>query len=273
MEVLKIGIIAENTVEKKDLLGEFGLALWVEYNGRRFLFDTGQGLVLSHNLKKMRLHPNTLQGIILSHGHFDHCGGLMAIIEEYPHLQVYAHPGIFHEKVMRKRDRYIHTGVSFTEDDLTSVSLTLHTGPYELTKDMILTGSIPRREKVEERDFFIKDASGYRRDLVEDDQALIIKTAKGLVVVLGCTHAGLINTLDYVLELMGEDAIYGVIGGMHLHNKKEEELEKILESLSTYSIERLVPLHCSGSLASSMMRKEYPHSFKEASCGVVFKDF
>ncbi len=199
----------------------------------------------------------------------------MAFIEKYPHLQVYAHPGIFHEKVMRKKERYIHTGISFTENDLTmkGVPLTVHSNPYELTKDMILTGSIPRREKVEERDFFIKDASGYRRDPVEDDQALIIKTVKGLVVVLGCTHAGLINTLDYVLELMGEDAIYGVIGGMHLHNKKEEELERIIESLSTYSIERLVPLHCSGSLASSMMRKEYPNSFKEASCGVVFKDF
>lgn len=277
MDSLKIALVTENRVDKMGLLAEHGLALWIEYRGVKLLFDTGLGLALAHNLKKMRLDVTSLHGVVLSHGHLDHCGGMKYLLEKRSPLTVYTHPGIFHKKVIYAKGKYRETGVSFSREELEKkgAHFILQSKPYEIERDMILTGSIPRKrkEEVSNKDFFIEEEDGYRVDDVEDDQALVIKTEKGLVVILGCTHSGIINTLEYIVQLMGVEEIYGVIGGMHLLDKKKEELEEIIGRLSKYSIQRLIPLHCTGFLATALISRAFPDSFGEVSTGMVLKDF
>mgnify|MGYP006285889879 CR=1 FL=1 len=216
---MKIKILSDNTVYHDGLLAEHGLSIWFEYGNQRYLFDTGQGHVLNHNAKQMNIDFKKLEGVIISHDHDDHSGGLQELLQDRPELKVIAHPKIIkNHDIIKNRDP-IET-------------------PSELTENVWLTGEIPIKGKNFTKKKYKKAA--------ETENIIFIKSKKGLIVLTGCSHPGIINVLDYIHDITEGEKIYAVIGGMHLINKGKQELNEIISKMNEYHIEKMFPLHCTG---------------------------
>ena len=234
---LRITVLADNTARGVDLLGEHGLAFWIEADGRRILFDTGQGKVLRHNAERLEIPLDATEKVVISHGHFDHTGGLEDVLSAAGKIDLYLHPAALEAKYHRaKTPPHRSIGIAgFDEPALRgrTRSLTWTAEPTKLMEGVHVTGEIPRRNDFEDTGgpFFL-DPSCTRPDPLPDDQALYVETPAGIVVVLGCAHAGVVNTLDDVAELTGGGPIHAVLGGMHLVRATARRLEATVAAAS-----------------------------------------
>lgn len=261
-----IKIVVNNLVEQKELLAEHGLALWIAYNGNNYLFDTGQGLALIHNLRTMNLNIEDLDGVIISHGHYDHLGGLEELVKYKKNLKVFGHHENFKAKFVKRKDgQFKSSSTDFNKESLLAMGVNF-CDIKNLTKikdNLYLTGEVPRRNNFEDTggDFYDQKQGVFQKDLIIEDQSLIIDTVEGLIVVLGCSHAGIINILDYVQQQFEQRSIHTVIGGMHLVSASTKRLEQTLAELKKFNIKRLIPLHCTGYHATHVLKNHFPASF------------
>jgi len=271
---LRITVLAENTVRGADLLAEHGLALWIEADGHRILFDTGQGQVLRHNAMHLDIPLDRAEMVVISHGHFDHTGGLQATLETNEQASVCLHPAALEAKYAREKTPP-HRGIGIPRvhrQALRGIAQRLlwtH-DPTTLFDGVHLTGEIPRRNDFEDTGGpFYTDESCTEPDPLVDDQALYVETPAGLVVVLGCAHAGVVNTLDYISELTGRDQMYAVLGGMHLGRATRERLEATVAALKRYGVQQVGPAHCTGMRAARHLWSELPDRCSECVVGSV----
>lgn len=262
-QTLKITILADNTVAQPGLLAEHGLAFWVEAGARRLLFDTGQGLALRHNANALGIDLRTVDTAVLSHGHYDHCGGLEEVLAgAAAEVTVYAHPQArlpkYHRGVAGVRS------IGMPEPALAALArrglcFRPVVEPAEVCPGVCVTGAVPRRHTEEAGDEgFCLDPAGRRADPLVDDQALFIATDQGPVVLLGCAHAGLINTLDRIRDLTGGAPLRAVLGGLHLRAASRERLAWTLAALPPFSIPLFCPMHCTGMAATVALWAAFP---------------
>jgi 7,8-dihydropterin-6-yl-methyl-4-(beta-D-ribofuranosyl)aminobenzene 5'-phosphate synthase len=252
----KITTLVENTVGiggSRDLIGEHGLAFLIETDAQRILFDTGQYLALENNARVLGSDLATIDTVVLSHGHYDHTGGLRHLLERNRHFSLYAHPDVFARKLIKRNNQYRQVGMPVGKETLVQkgVTLCLHTEPLQIAPNILTTGEIPLESNFESvaQGFFV-DKDGHQvPDSLADDQALILKTGKGTVVVLGCSHRGIINTLNHVKKICGQKRIYALLGGLHLVKTTGEKLDTILQYLQRFDLEKMVVGHCTGSHA------------------------
>jgi len=272
---LRITTLVENTAGRPELLGEHGIAFWIEADGFRILFDTGQGRVLGHNAERLGIAPTAADAVVLSHGHYDHSGGLAEVLGARRDLPVFLHPAALRPKYahcVQPPHRAIGMPVS-TAEALGSQGdrVTWTRGPTELGPGILLTGEIPRRTDFEDVGGpFYCDTACDTPDLLADDQALSIPTASGPVVVLGCAHAGVVNTLDYLAELTGTSRVRAVLGGMHLVRADAKRIEATIAALERYGVAVLAPAHCTGSRAVARLWTAFPERCRECSVGSRF---
>jgi len=272
---LRITVLAENTVRGANLLGEHGLALWIEADGRRVLFDTGQGKVIRHNAKQLDISLDTADIVVISHGHFDHTGGLKTALGSNRRIAVCLHPSALETKyARRKTPPHRNIGIPGLDEQTLrqqARSLVWTREPAELIPGVYVTGAIPRRNDFEDTGGpFYRDPSCTAPDPLVDDQALYVETRAGLVVVLGCAHAGVVNTLDYVAELTGQDRVYAVLGGMHLVRATMQRLEATVAALQRYGVQRVGPAHCTGMRAVAHIWSQLRDKCFECSVGSIF---
>ena len=264
---LTITQLVENAAGGPGLLGEHGAAFFIEADEHCILFDTGQGLALRHNAERLGLPFDRVSAIALSHGHYDHSGGLVCALEMTGPVDLYLHPAALSWKFNR-HGRAIGSPVDWE----TLRSLTRRMVPTRestaICPGLLLTGEIPRVHAIEDAGGpFYSDAECQVADEVPDDQALVIDTRDGLVVILGCGHSGVVNTLDYIETLLPGRPLHALMGGMHLVRADNERLELTVQALARRGLALLAPNHCTGLAAIYRLRQCFPTQFRESPVG------
>lgn len=269
---VKITVLVENSAGKLGVLAEHGLSFLIETGGEKILFDTGQGFVLEHNLEQLFQGLENVKTVVLSHGHYDHTGGLHTALPMMNNPAVYAHSAVTEPKfVCYPNADSRSVGMPEADKNALLKSAWIQTErPAELPGGLCLTGPIPRATDFEDTGgpFYLDDACT-SPDPLTDDQAAFIETGHGTVVILGCAHAGIINTLRYIQKLTDQQTIHTIIGGMHLHSASEERMEKTMEALRELNPLRMFPCHCTGFPAAARLATEFPGRVSPCPVGTV----
>ena len=269
----RLTVLCENTVGAlSGTLGEHGFSALIEpAAGEPLLFDTGQGATLLHNGGRMRKDLAKVHKVVLSHGHFDHAGGLLPLLQEFGSKEVFAHPGIFaHRHRVKDTGECYPIGMPQNRETLEQAGarFNLSTEYREVAPGIALTGEVPRVTPYETGDQGLYcDCTGQELDTTPDDQSLILETAQGLVILLGCCHAGLVNTLEHIAYITGRRDIHAVIGGTHLGFCSQEQLDRTIVAIKGLGIRKLVAAHCTGFAASARLSRELPREFQVATVG------
>ncbi len=272
---LKITILCDNVISNLHGVGEHGFAAFIETERGNYLFDTGSGLGIMENARIFKKDVGSINALFLSHGHYDHTGGLPQVVEAAGPLDVYGHPAIFDKKFtvssVDGQDIRRFIGMPHRRFMIESkgASFRLDRQFQEVAEGIYLTGEIPRLTPFETVDpkFAVKRGDLFSHDAVVDDQALVFSTAKGVVVLLGCAHSGIINTLSHVSAMLGTETFFAVIGGTHLGFCSTGQLEESIEALKRLNIGQIGLCHCTGIDAFFRLRNELGNRCFYASVG------
>ena len=260
---IRITILVDNTAVAPSLLTEHGLSVWIDVGDRHILWDTGQSDRLVHNARAMGIDLGRADAVALSHGHYDHTGGLAAVLGTAPNAKVYLHPNAVEARYSLKKDGRRFIGMPqngrrrLTEKKAVDAVVYVNQRT-EIFGGMTLTGPVPRRTAYEDTGgHFYNDPACTVVDDIADDQSLYFECSEGLVIVLGCAHSGVVNILDAVSEWTASDKIYAVIGGMHLVNADADRMERTIKAFQRYSIQKIAPLHCTGIRAMQQLKEVF----------------
>jgi 7,8-dihydropterin-6-yl-methyl-4-(beta-D-ribofuranosyl)aminobenzene 5'-phosphate synthase len=258
---MNVTCVVDDAVQRSSpFWGEHGLAFLIETEAGRVLFDTGQsGTVLLHNLELLGVDPATIDALAISHAHYDHTGGLPALLERVrPGTPLYANPDLFRERFSRREGEPRSVGLSLTREELAAwLTLELSPTPREIIPGVWTTGEIAERPDPEGSSAYhlVSDGDTFVADPYGDDMALVLEIAdRGrsgdrLVLLCGCCHAGLLNTLAHVQRIF-ERPIVAVAGGLHLTSATADDLQRVSDVLvGMESIQRVYPNHCTGEAA------------------------
>lgn len=275
---MKITSLIENNLGgSKDLDIEHGLSLYIEADDKKVLFDTGKSGNFIDNANQLKINLKNLDYVVISHGHNDHSGGLERLIEEInPDIKIYLGGGFFNEKYSLREDgNYQYTGSPFDQDFLKNNNIY-----WEYAKDdiinisdnLLLFTNFNRREEFENTNesMYLKEGHKYVKDMFLDEVSLGIKTDKGLVIVVGCSHVGIVNIIDTIITRTNMN-IYAILGGTHLVKEDDEKINKVIEYFIDNDIKTLAACHCTGKHGETMFSQQLEDIYINYNTGDVFK--
>ena len=272
----RITILCDNTVGPlSGTLGEHGFAALVEHSQGALLFDTGQGGTLLPNARRMGKDLHKVETVVLSHGHYDHTGGLLPLLQGGGGKRLLAHPGIFAPRYrVKDTGEAVSIGIPCSEEELraTGAHCDWSVEFREIAPHLALTGQIPRVTPFETGDQGIYlDREGVKVDTVPDDQSLVMISPKGLVLLLGCCHAGVINTIEAARRHTGVEQVYAIVGGTHLGFCIHEQLAATVKAMRSFGVKKICASHCTGFGAAARMAREFPGQFQQATVGYTLE--
>jgi len=275
----RITVLCENTVGKLVGLGEHGFSAFIETDRGNYLFDTGTGRSVVENSLALGKDLRSVRKIFLSHGHYDHSGGLAEVLKLRGEVDVHAHPHVFLDrKAVHKengKDKIKFVGLPFKRGYLETLGarFILKTDFHQVEEGMFLTGEVPRITPFEKPSttLFTEINGKTAQDVFLDDQALILDTDKGLILILGCAHAGMINTVQHVIQKTGKEKFFAILGGTHLDFMDPEQLEESINVLKRMDLARISVCHCTGMRAASRLHQEFGDRFTYGCVGSVIE--
>ncbi len=246
MEVLTL---VDNLVYGQGLLGEHGLSFLIKINGKKILFDTGQSGVIVQNASYLEEDLSDVDAVVLSHGHYDHCGGLEAFLAVNPHAPIYLKRKAMDEKFSQREgvkrfigfsllkpiDAYENEFIFITEDTEIFPGVHVISNIEEYTHDLESTGN-----------FFEKKETNYIQDPFADELFLIVEENRRNYVFTGCSHKGILNILKTAYEKTKENRIYSLSGGLHFTGEILDQLDLHIDKLTAFGLEKVFLNHCTG---------------------------
>ncbi len=274
MEV-KITTLSENSAGS-NAMAEWGLSMLIEADGKRILFDTGQGKAAMMNVNNWNLDITGLDAIVLSHGHYDHTGGLEEVLKRVGRTPVYGHPDIWASKygnLEGAQKRFI--GIPARRETLEALGadFRLSPEPQRLSPNITTTGEIPMNndyEIIEEYLSVMVDGK-LQHDSLADDLSMVIDTDFGLVVILGCAHRGIVNILEHARKITGKDNIYAAVGGTHLLHASQDRLDRTAAALLEMGVQYLGASHCTGFGPAVYLSTIFGDRFFQNNAGTVLE--
>ena len=280
VKTLKVQILSTMLADKG--VGEWGFAAIVEADGHRILFDTGdRPRTVLENARELKVDLTNVPEVVLSHNHSDHTGGLLTLRRDVQAgapaalARVHVGRGLFWSRPtadggesnlpLKTRADYAAAGITFVE----------HDGPQQILPGVWLTGPVPRIHP--ERNWSgtgrVRSPEGLVEDNIPEDQSLVIDTDRGLVIVAGCGHAGIVNTVDYARRIVRPAPIHAIVGGLHLYALDDEKLDWTADQLKAAGLENLLGAHCTGIEAVYRIRQRAGLSRKACVVGSVGSSF
>jgi 7,8-dihydropterin-6-yl-methyl-4-(beta-D-ribofuranosyl)aminobenzene 5'-phosphate synthase len=282
VHALKVTILSTMLADDAEL-GEWGFSALVEADGHRILFDTGAHTdVVLRNARELGVRLSTVPEVVLSHNHSDHMGGFLtlrqSVMEKTPDALARTHvglgifyprhegiPGVEANPMIAIKPEYEATGGVFI----------VHDRPVQLYPGVWLTGPVPR--KYPEHNWSsrgtVRTPAGVVEDTIPEDMSLICDTGRGLVVLTGCGHAGIVNIVDYARSFVRPARVHALIGGIHLFNASDETLRWTAGKLAQSGVDNLIGAHCTGVETVYRFRGELGLDRAHAVVGAVGSSF
>jgi 7,8-dihydropterin-6-yl-methyl-4-(beta-D-ribofuranosyl)aminobenzene 5'-phosphate synthase len=271
-------ILSDNCISGSGFIGEHGFSVLIEREGRRFLFDTGQGTAMPFNLKTLQKSLKGLHRVFISHGHYDHTGGMKWVLEEAGGVEIVAHPALFAKHMIKESDKSDesprHIGCPFTRESLERLGASFHfvDRTTEIEPGIWFVTGLDRSETGRPNDARLVQPLGmaYVPDLMADDASLLIETDTSPVLILGCAHTGVLNITDHVKRRLGVRKIRALLGGTHLMFCGPEQISRFIQTMNEFSVEVVGASHCTGFRAAMELARHLGDRFSMAAAGSVF---
>ncbi|MFA5629459.1 MAG: MBL fold metallo-hydrolase [Dehalococcoidales bacterium] len=264
---IKISTLSENTA-LHGYIGEYGLSLFIQADGKQILFDTGLSFSAYHNAQIMGVDLTKIDYIVLSHGHLDHTGGLKEILSKInKKVEVIAHPAVFSPRYTLRdgQTEEKSIGMPYSKEELENCGaiFTLSEESVFITPNILTTGQIPMLSEYEgvESNLSVKNGEIAIQDEIADDLSLIINSEFGLIIIAGCAHRGIINIIKHAQKITGITSVYAVVGGIHLYRASEERIRKTIAELKAVGVKKLGLCHCTGFQAAAKIAEAFPQEF------------
>jgi len=288
IEEIEILNLVDGNVNDARLLGEAGYSAlakvtYDDSSNFTFLFDASSSrTALTFNMSTLEKDFSAIELIVLSHGHWDHVGGLLeAIALTGKRTPVLCHPDALVPKIFTPEDgkkRDVGIQKFFTESDLRSrTEVITSREPYVIADGIITTGEIPRTNDFENLSGLLLKITTNQdgkevQDIVMDDLSVILQLKdESIVILAGCCHSGIVNTMNHAVDLTGSSSIIGIVGGLHLRDASKNRLTKTIEHLKGYPLSTIAPGHCTGLRGRASLMYAFEEQFKDIGAGSTLK--
>ncbi len=264
---MKVQILSENRTSRPECLAEHGLSVYVEAGGRKLLFDAGASDLYRHNAGKMGVDLGRIDAVVISHGHYDHTGGVPSFCEVNRNARIYIHEKSFAATYGLEdgKPEEEPCSIRWTSEQRARIDgrLILTGEPVWLTEDIAVSGTIPVTEDDAAPEVFYQKAEDGTLipDPMEHEQFLAVRLrdeageSRGVFLFSGCSHKGVIPCIRYAKTLFPGERISGLLAGMHLYNASAELRSSILEQVAFEGLDYVLPVHCTGIYAICELRQ------------------